>query len=62
MLGHFIRNRAACYLVIVLVSFFGMWQFFSLPVALYPPTTKPELRVWINHSGMGPEEFRYKLR
>ncbi len=58
MFAKFIRNRSGVLLIIAGVLIGGFLQFFSLPVALYPRASKPELSVYVWPKGQTSASFR----
>src|SRR3989344_5297981 len=60
MVRKFYGNVSAVLFLIVTVSVIGIWQFFKLPIALYPQTSHTFLTVSIAPKGLSVEDFRQK--
>lgn len=57
MLKKFYGNFSAVIFLIVVVCGLGLVQFFRLPIALYPQTTRPTINVFVDTVGISSEDF-----
>jgi HAE1 family hydrophobic/amphiphilic exporter-1 len=57
MIRSFYTNRTAVFFIVVSFFLGGYWSFQNLPVALYPPTTKPKIKVSLSAIKQERQEF-----
>jgi multidrug efflux pump subunit AcrB/outer membrane protein TolC len=57
MLKKFYGNFSAVAFLIVVICALGLVQFFRLPIALYPQTSRPMVYVDVSTMGISPEDF-----
>ena len=53
----FYANSSATIIIIAAVTLIGILKFTTLPVALYPLTSKPSVRVGLNYKSITPKDF-----
>ena len=58
MLKKFYSNPTAIFLIIITLTIMGISRFLEMPIALYPPASKPQLKIYINTEGTSANDFR----
>lgn len=58
MLKKFYGNFSAVGFLIVVICGLGLIQFFHLPIALYPKTSRPKINIGVSPSGLSTEDFK----
>lgn len=58
MLKKFYGNFSAVIFLVVVICGVGLFQFFRLPIALYPKTSRPKLNIAVSSSGLSTEDFK----
>ncbi len=51
------RNLSFIFILIAMVTVGAIYQFSLLPISLYPATSKPTIRAWLNPKGVDQQEF-----
>ena len=58
MLRSIFKNPARLFLCITIIVAFGIYSGFTLPISMYPATSKPTVQMWIPYGTYSSAKFR----